>query len=545
MEVPAEAEPLADLPLRSPLTVGDHRVLLLGIEVRRVDHPAVDRLPVGGRDLTLFDARRLEIGVDRVVEAGELHRLAIGDAEPVDLPGPDHVLPRDQEAAAVGSHVAQTPVVAALAHLAQRAIGDAELEDLVGAAMLGHEEHRSGIGRPGQLVGGLVQLSADLDPLPRGAIEEHDAVAIGLETGTRHAEEGEPAAIGRVAGIAVPSLEIGAHTAHDRRFGREIDHVDVGVGGARRVVGDLGGEGDLTAIRRPGDLLPPPEGLHRAIGPETLHQVHRRSGGAVLAEGSDVKMTVGEVVPRIPMAVHEAIDDPRVGLGQVGVEVLHRRVELHVVGEGDPSPVGRDHEVGHPALDLRHPLRAIRALGPHLRRRIALAPGHEEDGGLAFPKHPLGVGLADRFGGQAPGAPALQGNDPQVAVPGIGGEVVAADREQHRLAVGGDLPAPHPKELPQQLRSHRLLLGEGREAEQAQRDPGRSSHVAGLQRLVGKRDPMPSPRAAPSRSRPCCGARGVVPRESVVARGAEPTARSVPALGWPTPAATTGSKGPG
>ena len=85
--------------------------------------------------------------------------------------------------------------------------------------------------------------------------------------------------------------------------------------------------GDLGTVWRPSKMLATAERRNRTIRFEALHQIFALTGFPV-RQGSHVQMRVLVIVPRVPMSVHQSIDDPGVRFGEVFVEFVDRVVEV-------------------------------------------------------------------------------------------------------------------------------------------------------------------------------------------------------------------------
>ena len=76
-------------------------------------------------------------------------------------------------------------------------------------------------------------------------------------------------------------------------------------------------------------------------------------------------MTVGIVMPGVPVPEHEGVDDAGICLGKVGMSIAGRLVELDVPGERDMVPRGGIEKVRDSSLYVGDP-RLVRSIRIHL-----------------------------------------------------------------------------------------------------------------------------------------------------------------------------------
>ena len=445
-EVPAIAPELADGLLRAALAVEDGGILLSGVELGRINHPHEHLLAVGGGHHALLHGGHVELGEDVAVDVGEGSNdgsfLAL-EGDELKLVGAQHAVVHGNEAVvAYGGEGGEIgALVGELADgLCLHINGEHGNHALVGS----DEIDALAVGRPCELVDGVVPVGGDIALLGCVAVEDEEAVAVALVAVVLHREPCQALAVGREGGHGVVA---------EHAFGEvvglacgEVIEVEVGVGGDGVLsAGLLAGDVDEhLAVGAPGEGLHTAEGLHGSFEGFVGHDV-AEVGDGLAVEVADERMgNFGD--PFVPVLVHEVVDDAAGGLGKVGIDVGGGAGILDIAYHHHFLAVGRDEESADAALVLGslHSLGAVGVHEPHLH--LAFRVGIEEC--YAAVGHPHGAALALGGGGDAHGLCVLgvETEGVEVVVGGVLLKALVGDAEEHGLAVGADTRSAYTSE---------------------------------------------------------------------------------------------------
>ena len=248
-----------------------HRVGLVAVEIRRLDHVALHFLIVPALEGEEFHVAHCHPGQAVGIEVRDLMQV-IALVEHVDIGGMLQVVARQRDAV-------ETDVVAA-----DRAIGDQRVDTTVLGVdreqrmlslVIGGGVERLAVLGNAQATGRAVPVLVDLVPLATGQIQRPDRKTVGL--GTRHLlrQVVKRPAIRRRHWPAVPGLVVGREVLRlNRAIHRHLVDVEVGRPGLAGA-GDADIEVHGLTIGRKGVFGSIAERLGRNVAVDALAQQHR------------------------------------------------------------------------------------------------------------------------------------------------------------------------------------------------------------------------------------------------------------------------------
>ena len=391
LEIPTVAPELADGTLRTTFTEEEGGVLLVRVELWRINHPGQHLLAVGGLHPAGFHLTHLQLVVNLLVFCGQLHCFCKSVAVACTVYGIDFVA--HAHGVAFGDNLVSAKgkrsiVVHAVGELGKLVVsGKVDVVNLCLAMPYTDEVDALGIFVPQE--GVHVRFESFAYKTFLAGLEVHDkqAVQVGFVAVTFHALPGDVFAVGRVLGIRIISL-VFFRDVFGFLGGKVVD-INVGVGG-----NGIRQSGFLTACigylirkRAPCQLLDTAPGLHRAFVWLSLKNISDIADG-IAVEISNKRMGSSSH-PFIPMLVHQVGNDDAGGFRKVRMFVCRTLHGLYLGNEKEFLAVGREREPFDVSLVLSQ-LLASAAVGIHFPY-LAAAAFVAEEGKLLAVLEPCGL----------------------------------------------------------------------------------------------------------------------------------------------------------
>ena len=482
MEIPTVAPELADGRLRAALAEEEHGVFLSGVELGGIYHPAKFLLPVHGLHPAFLHLTEGKLAVKRLVLLGQsLSLYLFAEGYGIDFVRTAHAVALGNELLAVRRDAHEGVVAHVVGELLYIAfeVGHVDIGAPVPHA---GEVNLRRLGVPAKFVHAALERLCHELLLARGEFHDAEPRAVALISVALHAEPREVAAVGRelrvlvvahervflivhlllleaaqrVAGWGFPTL--GLADVAGCAIGCIIyKYVAVGADGIVAPCLFTAGIGNGFRVGAPRQLLYAAERHHRALEGLALEQIRLLPYSFAVKRSHEGMRCGGDV--RVPVLIHQVVDDHARCLGQVLVVLLNSGMLRHFVDKDYLLAVGRKEEVDHVRLGKRE-LPATAAVEIHFPH-LALAVGGGEIGDARAVLDENGTALAacthgKLFVGAGLLIEQVNGRMAAVLLHAVIGHGIG-----QRLAVGRLCHAAYAPHCPKVFGCHQLRAGSG------------------------------------------------------------------------------------